>query len=316
MEYRALGSTDYRVSAVGLACRVGWPDDRGIVRVDPNEMIAAIQAGLDQGVNYVEIEPGPLAAECQEVVGKAVQGRGEGIILACPCGGPPARFSSTDSQVLRADSVAAEIEAGLRRLRISRIDVALCHWSDVRAPLAEVMAALLRLQERGDVGMIALSEFPVERIVEARRLGTVHVVRTPVNLLERDLCVDCIAYCCEYRLGLVAADPLCRGALSGPVIRERDTEPPARSRDRTGPSPKERETIRRLAAFAELKGRTLGQLAIAWALAQRGVSDVVCPAARPTQVREYIGAAGLALSAADIDEVEKTLSASDNRSIR
>jgi aryl-alcohol dehydrogenase-like predicted oxidoreductase len=312
MDYRDLGTTGYRVSIIGLGCRMVGRDGPTSRPVDHNESIAAIQAGLDGGINYLTIAPSLGAAESEQLLGKALQARREGVVLADVCG-PQARGSPTPVRVSTAEQIVSECHRSLRLLRTERIDVYLCHWPDVAAPLPEVVAALERLRTRGDIGAGGLSHYSCEQVNEVRRQNGVQVVQLTHNFFERESAADLLPFCREYRIGVVACDPLCGGSLAGAIHGDEGLSHVAArgeaSRDAQWSA--NQEAIERLTAIASRLGCTLGQLAVGWVAAHSDVSVTVVDALRSTRVREYADAIDRSPPAAE--EIDEILAVRDRR---
>lgn len=295
------------MSAVGLR---GWsarPDEWAAPAVNANEVISAVQTALELGVNYVEVSAGRTGGIGDEAVARALAGAPGRVFIAGMCG------SGDGGRIGRREQIIQQCEDGLRRLRIERWDVFFCRWPEVAAPMPEVIEALSRLRERGEAGIVGLSQYAYEHVSEARRAGVVQVVRSSLNVLERDDGHDLIPYCQEHGLAVIAGDPFCHGLLSGNFT---DAGADARGSTkvfRSGRFGANVAAAERLKAIAAEGGMTLRQLALAWALGQAGVTSAVTPAARPSELREQVTALGRTIPEEIGGRIDDTLSERDRQ---
>lgn len=308
MEYRTLATTEYRLSNLGLACWAIGPDGLPPEPVDFNEAIATVQAALELGITCLEVTPSPAALATEELLSKAIQSQRARVVLAVPCTAAQAPQHGADGRLTCKAEIIAACSASLRRLRLDRIDLYFAHWPDVAAPLPDLMAAMQELLQHGDIGAIGLSHFGCEKLIEARRLGPVHVVRGALGVLDRDSSADLQAYGRTHGLVFLAANPLYGGLLTRRYSRQAGladvrADSAGSVRPLRGPDD---WAVSQLSELADGLGRTTAQLALAWTLAQPGVTTVAVGAARPTQIREYARAVDWKLTpeaAARIDEI-------------
>ena len=165
MQLRSLGNSRLEVSCIGLGT---WAMGGSIElwgHVDDRESIAAIHQALDCGINLIDTAPIYGLGHAEEIVGKAIQGRRDEVILATKCG---LVFPRSERQVPTRDlsraRILRECRDSLRRLRTDVIDLYQCHWPDPETPIRETMDALVTLREQGKIRAIGLSNYGCERI--------------------------------------------------------------------------------------------------------------------------------------------------------
>jgi aryl-alcohol dehydrogenase-like predicted oxidoreductase len=304
MEQRQLGSEGLRVSALGLGC-MGMSAFYGAT--DEGESIAAIQRGLELGINFLDTAElyGPYTNE--ELVGKAVAGRRDEYVIATKFGvrieqddpaGPRRVLDGSPANVRRS------IDASLKRLGTDYVDLYYQHRIDPKVPISETVGALAELVAEGKVRYLGLSEAAPETIRAAHATHPVTAVQTEYSLFTRELEEAVLPTLRELGIGLVAYSPLGRGLLSGRFESREDLDADdwRRTQPRFGAENAERNVA--LAAtvteLAEEKGITPAQLALAWVLAQ-GDDVVPIPGTkRRSYLEQNAGAAEVELSEGDL----------------
>jgi aryl-alcohol dehydrogenase-like predicted oxidoreductase len=309
MQYRRLGTTDLNVSVVAMG---GWAFGADPVvwgPVDDNESIAAIRRGLDLGINLIDTSPTYGRGHSEEIIGKAIQDRRDRVLVATKCGLVRRNGNGTYVRCLRPESVRAECEQSLRRLRIETIDLYQVHRPDPGTPIADTMDALVRLREEGKINAIGLCNFGCERMSEARRLHPFDSLQTELSMLEREAREDLLPYCREYSIGVLAYSPLARGLLTGKYAA------PRRFTDLRAADPRfsgeafsrTLNLVQCLTAVARRVGCSMGQLALRWAIQQTGITAAIVGVKRISQVDENAGAGDLTLPPAVMEEVDRLL---------
>jgi len=314
LELRQLGTSDLRVSPIifGAWAAGGWfwgPQDDA-------DSIRAIHAAIDAGVNCIDTAPIYGMGHSEEVVGKAIQGRRSDVILATKCGlrwDTPGQGSSpwtykgldgsecTVVRNLHKDAILAEVEQSLKRLGTDVIDLYQCHWPDSSTPMAETMDALVALKDQGKIRAIGVSNFTVEMMAECRQHGPLASDQPKYSLLARDIESDVLPFCRKQNIGVIVYSPLEQGLLTGKVTVGRAFAEGDYRAGRPWFQPGNRARV--LAALEKVKPlaaahkATLGQVAIAWTIAQPGVTAAIVGARTPEQARENAAAASIRLSA-------------------
>ncbi len=266
--------------------------------VDDNESIAAIRQAIDCGVNLIDTAAIYGQGHSEEIVGKAVAGLRDRVVIATKCGLlPPTKRGELPRRCLSHDSIIRECENSLRRLRTDVIDLYQCHWSDPETPLRETMRAMTTLPDQGKIRTIGVSNFGCEQLATAREFGPVHCVQPHFSLLHRRPASDLIPYCQEHDIALIAYGPLAKGLLTG-KFDESSTFEDVRATDPDFTAARYRSNLATVAKLKEIATRydkTVAQLALGWVVTYPGVTSAIVGAKRPSQVIElsYKGEAKL-----------------------
>jgi len=308
MELRRLGKEGPLVSAIGLGC-MGMSEFYGTA--DDNESIATIHRALDLGITLIDTADvyGPCANE--ELVGRALRGRREGIILATKFG--IVRSANPDYRGVdgRPEYVKSACEASLRRLGVDHIDLYYQHRVDPAVPIEETIGALAELVKAGKVRFLGMSEAAPQTIRRAHRVHPVTALQTEYSLWSRDPEDEILPTVRELGIGFVAYSPLGRGFLTGRFRRFEDLAPD--DYRRTSPRfqganfQKNLDLVDRVGEIARKKGVTPGQLALSWVLAQ-GKDIVPIPGTtRRAHLYENVAALGVELTEADLESIRQAM---------
>lgn len=326
MLHRQLGTSDLKVPTVifGAWAVGGWfwgPQDDA-------DSIRAIHAALDAGINAIDTAPIYGMGHSEEVVGKAIRGRRGQVLLATKCGlrwdtpgegSNPWTYKGLDGtertvvRNLRKAALIAEAEQSLKRLGTDAIDLYQCHWPDSSAPIAETMDALVTLKRQGKIRAIGVSNFTPAMLAECLEHGPLASDQPPYSLLRRDIEADVLPFCREQGVGVIVYSPLEQGLLTGKVTMERTfAEGDYRSgRPWFQPANRRRvlEALEKVKPIAKAHNATLGQVVVAWIIAQPGVTAAIVGARNPEQARENAKAADVRLSAGEVQTIRATFEA-------
>lgn len=326
MNYRKLGNSGIEASVVGLGAWVlgggsVWGQD-----TDDQESIATIHAALDEGINLIDTAPAYGFGRSESIVGKAVAGRRDRVVLATKCGlwwddQRGSFFTEFDGKPvyrsLRPDTIRIEVENSLRRLATDRIDLYQTHWPSVppdHTPIADTMACLLDLKRQGKIRAIGVSNVSVAELAENCAHGEVASDQFRYSLLYRDAEKDILPHCLAHGIATLTYMSLEQGLLTGKVGMDRVFSPGEfRNNEAWNPWYKlenRRRVLDLLAGLQPLTGKyacTLAQLMLACTLAQPGVTHVLAGARRPSQIRENARGGSLKLEAADLAQVRKAV---------
>ena len=305
MELRRLNNTDLEVSPIALGCAAMGGDDAWGV-VDDSESIAAVQTALDLGVNLVDTAPFQGDGHSEQIVGKAIRGRRDRVLVSTKCGlVPDERDPRQRVRCLSRDSIRRECEASLQRLCVETIDLYQCQYPDPDTPIAETMEAMARLREEGKIRVAGLSDYGTQPLAEARRVGTVSFLQASFSMLKRHGAQELIPYCQEYRIPMLAHGCLARGLLTGKFDAHSTFEGVRAHKSAFLGERYVRnlKTIDQLRAIARDYGKTVGQLALNWVIHHPGVTAAVVGAKRASQVQENVGAVGWCIREADLPKI-------------
>ena len=307
LETRTLGRQGLRVSAVGLGC-MGMSQHYG--EADEAESVATIHRAIDLGVTFFDTAEvyGPFRNE--ELLGRALGASRERVVIATKFG---FRIDGSSSVGLdsRPEHVREVVEASLRRLRTDRIDLLYQHRVDPAVPIEDVAGAVAGLIRAGKVRWFGLSEAGVRTIRRAHAVQPVSALQSEYSLWERNLEPEIIPLLRELGIGLVPFSPLGRGFLTGTARRaEEYPESDFRRRDPRFQGANFDANLRAAEAVRALAGRKAvapGQLALAWLL-HKGDDVVPIPGTkRRKNLEENVAAAAIALSAAELAELDAAL---------
>jgi aryl-alcohol dehydrogenase-like predicted oxidoreductase len=305
METRNLGSTPLAVSAVGLGC-MSMSQSYG--PRDDDESIQTIHRALDLGVTFFDTAAIYGQGHNETLLGRALGARRREVVLATKCGILPPE----GDKGLRADgspaSILSSCDESLRRLGTDVIDLFYLHRVDPKTPIEESVGALASLVRAGKVRFIGLSEAAPATLRRAHKVHPVAALQSEYSLWFRDPETQVLPVCRELGIGFVPFSPLGRGFLSG-ALKDTTTLTADDMRKQLprfqGSNFEQNLTlVRGLETMAARKGCSPAQLALAWLLA-KGHDIVPIPGTkRRKYLEENVAAAKVALSAADIAELD------------
>jgi aryl-alcohol dehydrogenase-like predicted oxidoreductase len=268
MQQRTLGTNGLKVSAIGLGC-MGMSGTYGTV--DEAEAIATIQHALDLDVTFIDTADVYGRGHNEELVGRALKGRRDGIVLATKFGNA---FDAAGNRYIcgTPDYVKQACEASLKRLGVEVIDLYYQHRVDPKTPIEDTVGAMAELVKAGKVLYLGLSEAAPATIRRAHKVHPIAALQSEYSLWTREHETEVIPTVRELGIGFVAYSPLGRGFLTGTVdagsafeegdTRRRHPRFTSENMDRNA------QIAAKLAEIAQDKGCTPAQVAIAWVLAQ------------------------------------------------
>jgi aryl-alcohol dehydrogenase-like predicted oxidoreductase len=306
MQTRTLGSSEIAVSAIGLGCMpMSWAYGQG----DDGESISVIHRALELGVSFFDTSDvyGPFTNE--QLVGRAVAGRGDDVVIATKAG---LVVEDRANYILgrngRPEHIRESCEASLTRLGVDSIDLYYLHRVDPEVPVEDSYGAMAELVAEGKVRALGLSEVDVDTLERAMAIHPVSALQSELSLWTRDALDDVLPWCVEHDVAFVAFAPLGRGFLTGnlPVDSSFGEGDFRRRNPRFQPEALEQNQaiVARVRAVAERAGATPAQVAIAWVLAQ-GDNVIPIPGTkRLGYLEENVGAADVELSAETLAELD------------
>jgi aryl-alcohol dehydrogenase-like predicted oxidoreductase len=305
MQQRKLGSEGLEVSAEGLGC-MGMSQSYG--PADEAEAIATIHRALELGVSFLDTADmyGPFTNE--RLVGRAIAGRREQVVLATKFGNERRADGSWIGINGRPEYVRRCCDASLERLGVDHVDLYYQHRVDTSVPVEETWGAMAELVDAGKVRFLGISEAAPATIRRAHATHPMSAVQTEYSLFSRDPEKEVLATCRELGIGFVPYSPLGRGVLSGTVTSTamfgtgdfRSTTPRFQGENLA----RNLELVAALRDIAARKGCTVGQLALAWVLAQ-GDDIVPIPGTkRRRYLEENVAALAVDLTPQDLAAIE------------
>jgi aryl-alcohol dehydrogenase-like predicted oxidoreductase len=300
---RTLGSSGITVSAIGfglmsLSGAYGTADD--------DASIALIREALDRGVTLLHSSDMYGYGHNEELLGKAIRGRRDGVVVATKFGNLGTRGGGKIADG-RPEYVLSSCDASLKRLGVDVIDLYYQHRIDPTVPIEDTVGAMAKLVAQGKVRALGLSEARPETIRRAQAVHPIAAVQNEYSLLYRAEAEETLETTRALNIAFVAYAPLGRSLLTGKVGQLADlAESDGRRRHpRFAPENLDRNValVRRIEDIARRKQCTPGQLALAWVLAQ---GDDVIPipgTKRKERLLENLGALHVSLSAADLAEI-------------
>jgi len=305
MKQRKLGAGGPVVSMIGLGC-MGMSDFYG--DRDEAEAVATIHHALDRGVTFLDTADMYGYGRNEELVGRAIRGRRHEVFLATKFG---IMRAENDPNVRgingRPEYVRAACEASLRRLGVDVIDLYYQHRVDPATPIEETVGAMAGLVRAGKVRFIGLSEAGDATLRRAHAVHPLTVLQSEYSLWTRDPEESVLAACRELGIGFVAYSPLGRGFLTGRIKRIEDFAPddyrPHTPRFQGENFQRNLDLVRRIEQLAAQKGCRPSQLALAWVLAQSEDIVPIPGTKRRTFFNENLGALDLALTPAEVKQI-------------
>jgi aryl-alcohol dehydrogenase-like predicted oxidoreductase len=320
VRYRRLGTTGIEVSPFALGTMmfgaIGNPDRADCMRI--------IHAALDAGINVVDTADMYGEGESEEIVGEALRGRREDVVLATkvhfPMGTGPNRGGNSRRWIVRA------VEDSLRRLQTDWIDLYQIHRPDPQTDIEETLGALTDLTRQGKIRLFGCSTFPAEDVVEAyhvaqrRGLSTFRTEQPPYSILTRGIEASVLPVCQRLGMGVMTWSPLAWGFLSGKyrtgVAVDLGAGRAALRPERFDPSDPANApkfaAVEQLTALAAELGCTLPQLALAFVMAHPAVSAAIIGPRTAEQLDGLLAGASLALDDAALDRIDAIVAPGTN----
>ncbi|WP_417695247.1 aldo/keto reductase [Roseibium sp.] len=313
---RPIGKSGVEASVVGLGTWAigGWMWGG----TDEAQSIDAIQAAVDEGITLIDTAPAYGQGLAEEIVGKALQGRRDRVVLATKCGlvwhtQKGNHFFDYDGhpvhRYLGKDGIIHEIEQSLKRLKTDYIDHYITHWQDPTTPVEETMEALELLKAQGKIRSIGASNTAVEDIVAYAKAGQLDAVQEEYSMVKRDIEDTLLPVCAKHRISALSYSSLALGLLSGKIGPDREFSGDDQRKDNPRFSMRNRQKVAALMTaitpVAEAHEATLAQTVIAWTVQQPGITFSLCGARNPKQARENAAAGRIRLQESDIATINE-----------
>ena len=313
MVTRGLGRSGPEISVLGFGTwalggryRFGWG------AADDEESVAAIRRAIEAGLTWIDTAPAYGDGHSEGVVGRALEPfrAGEEVFVFTKCG-RPWRGGEVYFD-LRPESIRAECEASLRRLRIERIDLYQFHWPDygTGTPLEESWGTMVELVDEGKVRWLGVCNFDVPRLEACEAIRHVDSLQPPLSLLNRHARLELVPWARSHGTGVIAYSPMASGLLTGSFNREGIDRLADDDWRRKAPSFQEPALSGNLALVEALEpiarrlDVTVSALAIAWVLAVPGVTGAIVGGRRPSQLDDWLDADAIELDAETLAEID------------
>jgi aryl-alcohol dehydrogenase-like predicted oxidoreductase len=312
MEYRTLGTTGTKVSPLCLGAMMfgDWGNQ------DHDESIRIIHRALDAAINFIDTADVYSRGESEEIVGKALKGRRDNVVLATKVHGTmgedPNEFGNSRRWIVK------EVENSLRRLGTDWIDLYQIHRPEPDTDIDETLGALSDLVHQGKVRYIGSSTFPASQIVEAqwtaqrRNRERFVTEQPPYSMLVRAIEQDVLPTCARYGMGVIPWSPLAGGWLSGKWRKGQDTPQSTRAErlparyDLSDPDNQRKlDAADRLAQLAEETGVSLIELAIAFVIRHPAVTAAIIGPRTMEQLESQLPAADYAIPDDVLDRIDE-----------
>jgi aryl-alcohol dehydrogenase-like predicted oxidoreductase len=305
MRKRKLGQQGLVVSELGLGC-MGMSEFYGAR--DDAESIATIQRAIDLGVDFFDTADmyGPFVNE--ELLGKALRGRRDGVVIATKFGnvrGADGSFRGIDGSPAYVRACA---EASLKRLGVDVIDLYYQHRVDTKVPIEDTVGAMAELVKAGKVRYLGLSEASAATVRRAHAVAPISALQTEYSLWTREPEEELFPALEELGIGFVAYSPLGRGFLTGQIKSPADMEPDDRRRIfprfQGENFARNLTLVERVRQIASARGVTPAQLALAWVLTHDADVVPIPGTKRRKYLEENVGAVDIALTPEELVALE------------
>jgi aryl-alcohol dehydrogenase-like predicted oxidoreductase len=312
MQTRRLGNSDLLITPIGFGAWAigggGWAFAWGAQ--DDAESIATIREGLDLGINWIDTAAVYGLGHSEEVVARALEGMKNRPYVFTKCG----RVWDETGQIgkrLKADSIRAECEASLRRLKVDVIDLYQVHWPEPDEDIEEGWQTVMNLKEEGKIRWAGVSNFSAEQMARAAKFGPITSLQPPYSLIRREVESSVLPYCEKNNIGVIAYSPMASGLLTGRMTRERISALPAddwrKEKNANFREPllsRHLKLVDLLRTIGSRHGKSPGEVAIAWVLRHPAITAAIVGARRPGQLKELMGAAEWRLTPDEVSEIE------------
>jgi aryl-alcohol dehydrogenase-like predicted oxidoreductase len=308
VKYRKLGKNGPDISVIGFGSWAigggGWASAWG--SQDDQLSIDSVRAALDAGVNFYDTAAAYGLGHSEEVIGQALKGDRDKVILATKCG----LVWGEDKNITRSgtyDSILQEAEASLRRLGTDYIDLYQMHWPAENAPAEETMRAMDKLVQDGKVRYVGVSNYDVPLLEKSLSVRHVDSLQPPYSILRPAIEQAVLPFCQEKGIGVVAYSPLTSGLLSGNYSYDTkfgDDDWRSRNKAHTGEGLRSNvDRAEKLKGIAARFDITLPQLAIAYVLAHPALTSALVGVRKPSHILSVLSAADVSLDEATLAEI-------------
>ncbi len=303
MKMKKVGLIDEPLSVIGFGC---WPLSGKKIWNNSNDRdsIRAVEKAVDLGVNLFDVAPIYGYGHAEEVLGKALKGKRDKVLIATKCG-LVWDDEYRDSRDLSAKNIYREIDASLRRLGTDYVDIYQLHWPDHETNIEETIEAMINIKELGKIRYIGLSNFPLELTKKAMEMTTIASQQGLYNMLERnsdsyhELSLEykteeeILPFVKGHNQAFFPYSPLFQGLLTGKFKKENnfdDNDVRINNPNFEGEVyDKYFKATKELKKIAKNINKPMTQLALNWLIKNDAVTSIICGAQNSQHVRENVG---------------------------
>lgn len=302
MKTRPLGRSGFDVSVLTFGCwQAGgaqWND------TNDDDSFAAMRAAFEAGISFFDTAEAYGEGHSEELVGRFLGEVGQDVLRIA---------TKVNAPNLAKDKVKTSCENSLKRLGLECVDLYQVHWpagtwDTPLIPIEETMGALVELQEQGKIGAIGLSNFSAQQIEEASAFGRIDSLQPPYSLFFQPFVQNgTLDYCQKNEIGVIPYSPLAQGLVSGKFsLENRPTDNRAGNHLFKDPTyGLALEAVEQMKSIAQKYNANTLQVALAWLIAQPGVTSPIVGARTPQQIQGAAKAADLELEQSDIEAISQ-----------
>ena len=307
MQYRTLGKTGIKVTPYCLGAMMFG----GMGNPDHDDGVRIIHKALDAGINFIDTADRYSDGESEEIVGNALKGRRDKIVLATkvfgPMGGDPNQQGTSRRWIMQ------EVDNSLRRLQTDYIDLYQVHRPDPETDIEETLSALTDLMRAGKVRAIGCSTFPASEIVEShwvaerRGLARFRTEQPPYSILTRAIEREVLPVCQQYGMGTLIWSPLAMGMLTGRYRKGQEMPDSLRAKffPRQMSDARSLDAVEDLIALGQSAGLSLTHLAMAFTIAHPGVTSAIIGPRTMAHLDDLLAGAEARLSDEVLDRIDE-----------
>ena len=306
MRYRKLGDTELEISAVTLGTWVFGGDCWGAA--EDGRSVRVVEEAIDKGINFIDTAPIYGGGRSEEVIGRAIRGKKDLVMVATKCG--LEQKGSSIKPNLSAAFIREEIGNSLRRLGVERIDLYQCHWPDPNTSIEETFGELKKLAEEGKIRYIGISNYEAGLMKKVLRECPVASDQVQYSIFDRKIEKELMPVCAESGVSVLSYGSLGGGILTGkykepPVLPKGDVRSFFYRYYREPFWTRARELVAALEEIAGRRGVPVSHVAINWVLSHPEVAGCIVGCRTPEQLGQNIGAADWELNEEELALIRK-----------
>ena len=301
MNKKRLGDSELEISRIGLGTwAIGGSWQWGWGAQDDARSIGTIHRALERGIDWIDTAPIYGLGHSETVVGRALREATLRPYVFTKCG--LVWGDDRVSYVLKRASIMQQVDASLRRLGVDVLDLCQVHWPNPEEDIEEAVETLQELKSRGKIRYLGVSNFSLEQLERVRPLAEITSQQPPYSLVVPQADEEILPYCQEHGIGVINYSPMASGLLSGKMSRERLRSLPDddwRKHNKRFKEPEVTVNLKLADALAKIgsrRGRSAGEMAIAWTLQHPAVTAAIVGMRAPEQVDGLIHAAEIELT--------------------